>query len=62
MSGAPPTRTDLIVVERDILRRLSAAIREGREHWIPILRELRDMRTRRTLLPEGTPVASLRNG
>jgi len=64
VDGPPPSRADLLLAERDVLRRLSAAIRAGREYWIPILRELREMRTRGVLIPEGMAVRDLpgRNG
>lgn len=45
--------------ERLLGAELTRAIRAGRRYWTPILAELRRLRTRGDLVPEGTPVRDL---
>lgn len=42
-----------------IARRMTRLLRLGREYWIPRIRELRTLRARGGLIPEGTLVAGL---
>ena len=54
--GAEPSPADLTGAARSLVRRSAACQARGRAYWLPLLAELRHLRSAGQIQPEGAPV------